>query len=48
MIGGRQDGGGRPAIDLVSSPFSKLGCAHLVGPLVSAREVVLAAFLWIQ
>ena len=46
--GDSRDGGRRPEINLVSTSFSKWGCGHLLGPLVSAWEVVPPGSRWIQ
>ena len=46
--GDSQDSGGRPCTYFVSIRFSKRGCGHLLGPPVSAWEVVPPGFPWIQ
>ena len=46
--GDSRDGGGRPSIYLASTGFSNRGCGHLLGPLVSAWQVVPPGFPWIQ
>ena len=48
MLGDSLDGGARPPIHLVSTGFSKQGCRHLLGPLLSVSEVVQPGFPWIQ
>ena len=48
MIGDSRGGGGKLPTNLVSTGFSKQGCGHLLGPVISARKVVQPGFLWIQ
>ena len=42
--GDSRDSGGRPPVHLIFNRFSKRGCGHLLGSLVSAWKVVPPCF----